>query len=400
VETRTGVIKGKVTYMAPEQAASGDVDSRADIYSVGVMLWQAAARKRRWKDVANNEVLQRLLRGDVAEAPNAMAHGLPSIVDSIVLKAIAPDPERRYATAKDLRKALEDLLVQMKDKTSIADVGDVIAREFAQERARADDVIKSRLAKLDDESLTAAQRDLDSETSIRSAVQVSPSSTAAVSAPFSSSAVQKSPSAAQKSPSRRPSSAGRVEVGGAASRLEAKIRQAEAPRIVTSPDATVPSRRKNASAKRMRRITLGVVGLAAACALAYGIVRMRASRSLATSAAHAPAAAAAIAPPTTTTTELPPAQDTRQAPTAFTQQGLPPAMTRERSRIGSGRRGTHAEPSPAAADGSHAAPVAIPAQPQPPPTTAQSTSPSLPSIDKQDPWSRPHPAMGNDDPWK
>src|SRR5262245_22043168 len=49
VETRTGVVKGKLSYMSPQQALANTIDRRADLYSVGVLLWEAVAQRRRYK---------------------------------------------------------------------------------------------------------------------------------------------------------------------------------------------------------------------------------------------------------------------------------------------------------------------------------------------------------------
>src|SRR5690349_17441022 len=64
-ETRTGVLKGKVAYMAPEQARGERVDRRADVFSVGVMMWEAATGRRLWKGVPDLTVLHRLINGDI-----------------------------------------------------------------------------------------------------------------------------------------------------------------------------------------------------------------------------------------------------------------------------------------------------------------------------------------------
>ncbi len=61
VETETGVIKGKVSYMAPEQAF-GDVDGRADVFAVGVVLWELVAGRRLWQGMGDPEILGALVR--------------------------------------------------------------------------------------------------------------------------------------------------------------------------------------------------------------------------------------------------------------------------------------------------------------------------------------------------
>ena len=67
-ETRHSTIKGKIAYMPPEQASGGKIDRRADIFSVGVMLWEAVAGLRMWKGVDQYAVVNRLACGDVSRA--------------------------------------------------------------------------------------------------------------------------------------------------------------------------------------------------------------------------------------------------------------------------------------------------------------------------------------------
>ena len=63
VETRHGVIKGKLTYMAPEQSVGQHVDRRADLFSVGLLLWEVATGRRRWEDESEGSILRALLAG-------------------------------------------------------------------------------------------------------------------------------------------------------------------------------------------------------------------------------------------------------------------------------------------------------------------------------------------------
>src|SRR5208282_434071 len=111
VMTATGVIKGKLTYMAPEQARGETVDARADLYAVGVMLWEAVTGRRRWPTGLSEPALfTKLATGELPESPNAASRGLPSEIDGIVMRALAPKPADRYQTAAELRDALDGAL--------------------------------------------------------------------------------------------------------------------------------------------------------------------------------------------------------------------------------------------------------------------------------------------------
>src|ERR1700690_412184 len=141
VRTATGVIKGKLTYMAPEQARGDEVDARADLYAVGVMLWEAVTGRRRWpKGLSQPALFTRLASGEPPESPNAASFGFPAEVDAIVLKAMAPKPDDRYQTAAELRDALEPV-VRALAPPSVRELGAMLAHAFSDGRARLRNVI-------------------------------------------------------------------------------------------------------------------------------------------------------------------------------------------------------------------------------------------------------------------
>ncbi len=106
-ETQTGVVKGKVTYMAPEQATRRVVDRRADIYAVGVMLWQALTGTRFYGDANDFEIFMLLRKGDEAQRARAVNPGAPAPLEEIAARALSVDPAQRYASAADMQGALE-----------------------------------------------------------------------------------------------------------------------------------------------------------------------------------------------------------------------------------------------------------------------------------------------------
>jgi serine/threonine protein kinase len=104
--TATGVVKGKVAYMAPEQTVADAIDRRADIYSLGSMLWAVAAGRKLWKDMPDVQIMRRVINGEVP-SPQSMNPGCDGELNRIVMKALAPDPNDRYPTALDMQHDLE-----------------------------------------------------------------------------------------------------------------------------------------------------------------------------------------------------------------------------------------------------------------------------------------------------
>jgi serine/threonine-protein kinase len=146
-ETKTGVLKGRVAYMAPEQAWGGSVDRRADVYSAGVMLWEAAAGRRLWPGMNDVEILARLLR----EGPpplSAVRPDAPEDLEAICARALETRPEDRYESAVDLLDDLEAHLASRDDRMSMREVGALVGRVFAEERRRMSNLIEETLTRM------------------------------------------------------------------------------------------------------------------------------------------------------------------------------------------------------------------------------------------------------------
>jgi serine/threonine-protein kinase len=105
-ETRAGVYKGKLRYMSPEQMHGDAVDRRADVFSVGVILWAAVAGHTLWHGLANMEVARRLYAGQIPRLVDARPDA-PAALVRICDKALAPRVEDRYASAAELRADLQ-----------------------------------------------------------------------------------------------------------------------------------------------------------------------------------------------------------------------------------------------------------------------------------------------------
>jgi serine/threonine protein kinase len=105
--TREGIVKGKIAYMAPEQLGGGSLDRRADVFAAAVVLWEMVAGRRLFIREDGGQVLvEKLLRGPV-EPPSAHARGVPKLLDAITLHGLARSPEQRFATAREMALALE-----------------------------------------------------------------------------------------------------------------------------------------------------------------------------------------------------------------------------------------------------------------------------------------------------
>ena len=132
-QTRPGSMKGKLAYMAPEQILGGKVDRRADVFAVGVMLWEMAAGRRLWRGKTEGEIIGHLTsRLAMPEIPADST--LPRDLDKICARALSLDPDQRHATAAELESDLARFLPRP-DNSDARHLGKVVSLAFAEERA-------------------------------------------------------------------------------------------------------------------------------------------------------------------------------------------------------------------------------------------------------------------------
>jgi serine/threonine-protein kinase len=103
--TRTGLVKGKVAYMAPEQAHGTQVDRRADVWSAGVTLWEAIAGVRLFKGDNEAASLRMTLGGPIPSLQD-LRDDVPKEIELIVMRALRREPADRFPTAAAMAHAL------------------------------------------------------------------------------------------------------------------------------------------------------------------------------------------------------------------------------------------------------------------------------------------------------
>ncbi len=128
-ETNTGFVKGKVQYMAPEQALGQPVDRRADCWAVGAVLYHLLANRPPFEADNQLAMLRVLTAGDPA---TPLPPNIPSAVAEIVMRALSHDPTKRFQSAAEMRTAIE--------RTGLAATTDDVAeclRTYLGEQAEA-----------------------------------------------------------------------------------------------------------------------------------------------------------------------------------------------------------------------------------------------------------------------
>jgi len=142
--TAAGVMKGKIAYMAPEQIVGGAVDRRADLYSVGCMLWAAATGLKLWKDTPDVQIMRRAISGDIP-TPQSVNPECDDDLNRIVMKALAREPDDRYATAIELQHDLEVYVERFGAAAKQKEIARFVSALFADTRAQLKSLVERQL---------------------------------------------------------------------------------------------------------------------------------------------------------------------------------------------------------------------------------------------------------------
>ncbi|HEY7537957.1 MAG TPA: protein kinase, partial [Gaiellaceae bacterium] len=123
--TEVGSIVGTAQYLSPEQARGSAVDARSDLYSLGIVLYEMLTGKVPFTGDAPVEIAMKHL-SETPEPPSALRTAVPHDLDAIVMRALAKDPEQRYATAEemdaDLARVARGLAVSQKTEEAMTQV--------------------------------------------------------------------------------------------------------------------------------------------------------------------------------------------------------------------------------------------------------------------------------------
>jgi serine/threonine-protein kinase len=105
--TRTGALKGKVHYMAPEQCKQEPLDRRADVFALGIVAWELFAKERLFKRDSELDAMQAIVTGDLKDL-RQIRKDVPTILVAAIEKALQAKKETRFQTAEAFRTALLD----------------------------------------------------------------------------------------------------------------------------------------------------------------------------------------------------------------------------------------------------------------------------------------------------
>jgi len=151
--TAAGQIKGTFAYMAPEQLRAGQIDRRVDVWALGVGLWEMLALKRLFRRDTTGNTVHAVLYDEIVPPSAHRSSAIPSEIDEIVLRALARDPKDRWQDARDMGRALWQVIGAQQQIIGAADLSDWMSELFPQGEARKGQLME--IARMVDEPVPA-----------------------------------------------------------------------------------------------------------------------------------------------------------------------------------------------------------------------------------------------------
>jgi eukaryotic-like serine/threonine-protein kinase len=159
VETKSGTVKGKISYLSPEQCRGARVDRRSDLFSLGIVMWEMLTGGRLYRRESDFENMTAIVN-EVPPPPSARRPEVPREVDEIVLRLLAKSVADRFQTAAEVVEAIENASLRAGTILSTSAVSRLVRDLFGQ---RAEPWLEIEGDTLTHEPVTLASRPLPKE---------------------------------------------------------------------------------------------------------------------------------------------------------------------------------------------------------------------------------------------
>lgn len=131
-KTDPGVVKGKFSYLSPEAASAKQVDAKADIFALGIILWEMLAGKRLFTGESDYQTVKLVQRAEIPSL-QALNPEVDAELEQIVRKALARNPEERYPTARELGDSIAGYLFSRQLKVTSYDIANLVSSIVEQQ---------------------------------------------------------------------------------------------------------------------------------------------------------------------------------------------------------------------------------------------------------------------------
>jgi eukaryotic-like serine/threonine-protein kinase len=157
--TRSGQLKGKLAYMAPEQARGGQIDRRADLFAIGTVLWEVLADKRLFKGEGEADTLNRVLFEPIPKLRD-INPDIETELETVTMKSLDRDPDKRFPTASVFADELEKSARASAGIASVREVADYVQKVLGQDIGQQREAVRAWLAQSEPSRTELDDRDI------------------------------------------------------------------------------------------------------------------------------------------------------------------------------------------------------------------------------------------------
>src|ERR1044071_9176346 len=130
-ETKSGTVKGKISYLSPEQCKGKRVDRRSDLFSLGICLWEMLTTDRLYRRSSDFENMHAIVN-EATPPPSSRRDDVPPEVDELVLRLLSKTPDERLQTAEQVVEAIEEVAARTGSVLSTSALGKLMRELFGQ----------------------------------------------------------------------------------------------------------------------------------------------------------------------------------------------------------------------------------------------------------------------------
>jgi len=167
--TETGMLKGKPSYLSPEHAAGRPVDRRADVFSMGIVLWELLAQRRLFEGDTVT-ALHKVINLEIPKLVGVVS-GVDDKLEAIIMRSLERDPDKRYGTALEMRTDLESWLHDQSPPATRERLAGAMTTLFEDARKAIDLQIQEKLAQAIKEPTTSSDNRVSTKSTSRSGLR-------------------------------------------------------------------------------------------------------------------------------------------------------------------------------------------------------------------------------------
>src|ERR1700722_17295687 len=157
--TAAGQIKGKVAYMAPEIIGSDAFDRRSDVFAMGCVLYEATTGHPPFRGGNDPQIMQAVIKGTFPPVPSVIP-GFPLELAAVIDRALAPDPGQRFATAAQMRMAIEGGMDKKGPLVTPAHVGRLVRERLGEHLDKRREHVRAAMASAQEQDVEWSGRRL------------------------------------------------------------------------------------------------------------------------------------------------------------------------------------------------------------------------------------------------